>query len=128
MSKESPDQVITDPAVFVELSATQRVVNVIRASGRDHQQVDTLMGRTALIGMMVDNIVTCRWPALQDKCACHRNRLLAELAANPPLSADAPWSDAETLDLIIAVAKSPAVPPQLRDAFERMALGDPEPA
>lgn len=117
MGDESLDQVITDPRAYAQLSATQRVITVLLLSGRNSQQVESLMARHALIGTMVNNIVTCRDPQLQNKCVGHRQRLESELAMSPPLISEESWSNAETLDHVIAAAKSPAISTELRLAL-----------
>jgi hypothetical protein len=51
------------------------------------------------------------------------------LAATPPLISEESWSNTETLDHIIAAAKSPVVTPELRLALSWATVSDPpEPA
>jgi hypothetical protein len=101
------------------------VVTVLRLSGRNAQQVESLMARNALIGAMVNNITVCRDPEHQNKCVGHRQRLESELAMSSPLISEESWSNTETLDHVIAAAKSPVISTELRLAFSWATVSDP---
>lgn len=114
----SNDQkVVTDPSVFVELSAHQRVMTVLQLAGHTSDQIENLTRRHGHIGVLVNNIATCR--DVKHKVACDelRAKCEAELMANLSAPAKRRWTPLEELELIIAVAGDSKVPERLRRVF-----------
>ncbi len=115
----SNDQkVVTDPSVYTELSAQQRVMTVLQLAGHTPEQIDNLTRRHSHIGVLVNNIATCR--DVRHKVACDemRTKAEAELMANQPPSSTRRWTPLEELELIITAAGDSKVPVQLRRAFD----------
>lgn len=115
MSSES--KVVTDPSVYTELSAQQRVVTILKHAGHTPEQIDNLTRRHSHIGVLVNNIATCR--EVKHKVACDemRAKAEAELMANQPPPSMRRWTPLEELDLIITAAGDSKVPERLRRAF-----------
>ena len=124
MEIQEMDVVVTNPETYTQLSAVERAMTVLRMSGRCRWQAEELMSNHALVGSMVNNILVCRDPELQNRCVPDRNRLEAELAMYPPKHGQAPWSDGTTLDLLIVAAKSDTPPRDLLLAFARAEFSD----
>lgn len=120
--------VVTDAQTFIQLSAAQRVITVLKIAGHTDVQIENLTSRHAHIGVLVNNLATCRDPKLQAECAKHRETLEVELVKNLPPRSDKPWTPLEELDIIVAVAGDAVVPARLQLAFNALNQLQADPA
>lgn len=109
---------ITDADAYAQLSSEQRVLNIFKLAGHTDEQINNLTHRYSHMGVLINNLATCRDPKLKTECAKHRVALEAELAANLPRSPQRPWTTLEELELIIAAANGATVPARLQQAFD----------
>lgn len=120
--------VVTDGETFKQLSAAQRVITVFKLNGHTDAQIENLTRRHGHIGVLINNLATCRDPKLRELCAKNREAFEAELMANRSPDPNAPLTVLEELDITIAVAGDAVVPPRLKQVFSALNQFQADPA
>lgn len=120
MDNGSPDRIVTDPEVFIQLSAEQQAVTVLRHWGSTPEETEILMSRFTPLGVMVNNLKTCRSKLHQEQCACEsvRAQVEAQLTKYRPKQARHGWTPMDVMGIIIALPKSRTIPNKLRQVFK----------
>lgn len=108
---EGPPAVV-DPAVILQLSAEQRVVNGLRALGLDQDQVRALTREGGAIQRMISRVKVCDHGSLGGRCACYRLQIRAEVEHQIPVGTCRLTHD-EIVDIVLGLGRDHKIPDQL---------------